>query len=267
MSGTGDTLVLAGLRIGYPRRPVIGNLTLAPLAQGTVTAIVGPNAAGKSTLLRAVAGLLPAEGSMRLGPLELNGLDRHRRAAKVAFMPQTLPTASGLSVLETVIAALAVMPGLQADKRRSALAVLERLGIVDLAFEAIDALSGGQRQLVSLAQAIVREPAVLLLDEPTSALDMRHQVEVMAIARALAGTGTIVVAVLHDLALATRWSDRIVVLDGGNLAGEGAAQDVVTSPMLADVYGVSARVERCSAGGLQVLVDGIAPARPGHRRT
>jgi iron complex transport system ATP-binding protein len=262
MTGHADSLSVTGLSVGYPRRRVISDLTLAPMAHGSFTAVVGPNAAGKSTLLRGLAGLLPAQGSIRLGETELTTQPRARRAARVGFMPQALPAGAALTLLETVITALAVNPidrlaMPEAQMRRRAMEVVERLGIGALALEPLDALSGGQRQMASLAQAIVREPAVLLLDEPTSALDLRHQVRVMSIVRELADAGTIVVAVLHDLGMAARWADRLVVLDHGALAAEGAAADVITPAMLARVYGVAARVEPCSAGRIQIIVDGL----------
>src|SRR5690606_21060257 len=117
-------------------------------------------------------------------------------------------------------------------------------------------LSGGQRQLASLAQTIVRDPVVLLLDEPTSALDLARSHRMMAEMRALAREGHVVLAVLHDLALAARWADRLLVLDGGRLHSGGPPEEVLTEAMLAEVYGVEARVERCSRGRLMVLVDG-----------
>jgi iron complex transport system ATP-binding protein len=263
MSTAVDHLAITALSAGYPRRKVLDGLTLAPLAPGSVTGLVGPNAAGKSTLLRALAGLLPATGSIRLGPVELLGLDRRKRAGHVGFMPQSLPAGAALSVLESVIGALKATPlggdeVPERDIRRRAVATLERLGILSLALEPLDALSGGQRQLASLAQAIVREPRLLLLDEPTSALDLRHQVQVMSVVRGLAEAGCIVVMVLHDLSVAARWADRLVVLNRGTVADEGEPERVVTPAMLAAVYGVAARVERCSAGRLQILVDGLA---------
>lgn len=260
--GDARALVVAGVSIGYPRRPVIHGLSLAPLPHGSLTAIVGPNAAGKSTLLRGMAGLLPARGAIRLGCLQLGGATRKAWAQSVGFMPQSLPAGARLLALESVIAALAASPpdGLtlsQPALRGQAMAVMERLGIGALALEPLDALSGGQRQLVGLAQAIVRQPAALLLDEPTSALDMRHQVRVMQVARNLADEGVIVVVVLHDLAMAARWSDHMVVLADGGLAAEGLPHEVLTPALLARVYGVDARVERCSAGRLQIMVDGL----------
>lgn len=267
MSGSQDSLAITALSVGYPKRQVLSGLTLAPLPAGSLTALVGPNAAGKSTLLRALAGLLSAAGSIRLGELELIGLHRRARAGHVGFMPQTLPAGAALTVIESVISALKATPldgaGMpEHEIRARAVAVLERLDIVGLALEPLDALSGGQRQLASLAQAIIREPKLLLLDEPTSALDMRHQVQVMGVVRALADAGCIVVVVLHDLAVAARWADRIVALSRGAVVGEGCAAEVITPAMLAEVYGVEARIERCSAGRLQILVDGLAQSAP-----
>jgi len=214
-------------------------------------------------LLRGVAGLLPARGDVRLGNLTLSGATRGAWARRVGFMPQSLPAGARLLALEAVVAALAASPPedgpplSQPALRARAMATLERLGVGGLALEPLDALSGGQRQLIALAQAIVRRPAALLLDEPTSALDLRHQEQVMRVARDLAASGVIVVVVLHDLALAARWGNHMVVLNQGKLAAEGPPDEVLTPALLAEVYGVDARVELCSAGRLQIMVDGV----------
>jgi ABC-type phosphate transport system ATPase subunit len=121
-------------------------------------------------------------------------------------------------------------------------------------------LAGAGMQLASLAQAIVRAPKLLLLDEPTSALDLRHQLDVMTIVRELAREGRIVVVVLHDLTLAASWSDHLVVLDCGTVVAEGRPEEALSSSILSAVYGVAARVERCSRGRLHIMVDG--PANP-----
>ena len=259
MTGPGS-LRIEGLSASYGARKVIKGLTLAPLPAGEITALVGPNAAGKSTLLRALAGLVRTEGSIRLDDLELSTLSLVERSRRVGFMPQALPQGVELSVLESVLSALHAT-GMQdpvggVASRERALRVLERLGLVDLALEPLSRLSGGQKQLASLAQALVREPQILLLDEPTSALDLRHQVLVMSAARTLAREGRIVVVVLHDLNLAARWADRLVVLDRGARRAEGLAADTLSAALLAEVYGVRGRVERCSQGHLQISVDG-----------
>lgn len=137
------------------------------------------------------------------------------------------------------------------------MAALERIGIGSLALTPLDHLSGGERQMASLAQAVVREPALLLLDEPTSALDLRHQLVVMRLIDQLAHEGRIIVVVLHDLNLAMRWASRIVVLDHGAAAAVGTPAEAITPDVLARVYGVRARLERVEGGRPQVVVDGL----------
>lgn len=261
MSAGMMALEVNGLSAGYRNRLVLNNLSLAPVRAGHVTALVGPNGAGKSTLLRTLAGLLPASGSVRLDNQELLGLPLSEHAARVTFMPQSLPQRVALSVLEAVIGALRASPlaGLGTSARAvrdRAIEILERVGITHLAMEPLDQLSGGQRQLASLAQALVREPRLLLLDEPTSALDLRHQSLVMGLVRDLAAEGRIVMVVMHDLDLAVRWAEHVVVVDEGRVFAEGDPEEAVTPATLAHVYGVDARVERCSRGRLRVFVDG-----------
>ena len=259
-----NSLVVRGLSAGYKRRPVLEGLDLPTLRPGQVLSLVGPNAAGKSTLLRALAGLLPARGSVQLGGRELMGLSLAEHARVVTYMPQTLPSGVGLSVFETVLSALKASPvGSNAGDldtiRRKASDVLARLDIGHLAMDTLDQLSGGQRQLVSLAQSLVREPRVLLLDEPTSALDLRHQQDVMRLVREITDEGEMMaIIVLHDLALAAQWSDLVAVLHRGRIASSGAPKEAITPDMLAEVYGVAARVEHCSRGRLIVMVDGTA---------
>jgi iron complex transport system ATP-binding protein len=253
-------LDIAHVAIAYGRKPVIHDLTLPPLERGTLTALIGPNAAGKSTFLRGVAGLEPMTGTLRLDGGDLAALSRQARARRVGYMPQAVPQGIALSVLEAVVGALHASTGSSAsDHLRRAYNVLESIGIAALAMQSMAELSGGQRQLASLAQAIVRDPDILLLDEPTSALDLRHQTMVMDCATALARThNMIVVAVLHDIGLAARYADQVAVLSEGRLAGFGKPEDAITSAMLAEIYGVRARVGTCELGTLQIIVDGAS---------
>lgn len=259
-------LTIRGLSAGYRGRPVIRDLDLGPIVAGAVTALVGPNAAGKSTLLRTLAGLIKATGSVTLGTEDLGIMSAAERAAKVTFMPQALPQGIALTVLESVIASFkasqsgAFEEGAQ-DARRRAVAALDRLGIADLALEDLDRLSGGQRQLAGLAQAIVRNPRVLLLDEPTSALDLRHQATVMKLVRELAAEDRVVIVVMHDLGLAARWADSIVVLHGGRIEAHGPPDAALNADLLARVYGVAAHVERSSRGHVLISVDGVLSPR------
>jgi len=251
-----EGLILKDAAVRFGAREVLKGFTLAPLKPGEVTVLAGPNGAGKSTLLKGIARLAPVAGEMVLDGEALSSMPAPQRARKIGFMPQTLPSAASLSVLECVIAALRAGGAHHGpDAAEKAMAVLTRLGISHLALEALEKLSGGQRQMVSLAQATVRDPRLLLLDEPTSALDLARQVRLLSEVRRIASEGRIVLAVLHDLALAARWADRIAVLHQGRLYAEGPPAEVVTPAMLAEVYGVEARVERCSKGALTVLID------------
>jgi len=176
-------------------------------------------------------------------------------------MPQSLPQRVALSVLESVITALKAAPIKQQetaapDPRQRAFAVLQRLGIEHLALDALGRLSGGQRQLASLAQALVREPRVLLLDEPTSALDLGNQFKVMELVQKLARERNMVVlVVMHDMNLAARWADRIVLLSRGAVVAAGTPEAALTPAALKQAYDVEARIERCSKGRLQIFVD------------
>lgn len=256
-------LHIAHLSTGYRGRRVIDDLSLPLLRPGEVHSLLGPNAAGKSTLMRAIAGLQPASGEVRLNGRSLMGVSLAEHARHITYMPQTLPQGVALTVLETVIGALRASPiGDQTLDTQSlalrAIAVLERIGIQGLAMRGLDQLSGGQRQLVSLAQALVREPEVLLLDEPISALDLHHQWRVMQLVHELSRERQmIVLMVLHDLQVAARWSDGVVLLADGKVAASGTAREAITPDVLADVYAVQARIEHCSAGSLQIMVDGI----------
>ncbi|GLK64990.1 ATP-binding cassette domain-containing protein [Paracoccus kondratievae] len=257
-----EGLLAQNISVRYGARNVLSGLDLPLLRPGEVTVLAGPNAAGKSTLLRAIAQLQPYGGKVVLDGSDLAHVPMRDRARLVGFMPQSLPASSSLVALESVIAALRsgdTVSARQADA--TAMAVLNKLGIEALALEPLSSLSGGQRQMVSLAQAIVRDPRLLLLDEPTSALDLARQVRLLSELRRLAGEGRIVVAVLHDLALAAQWADRIVLIHGGHTRAEGRPEEVLTPELLAEVYGVEARVERCSRGRIMVMIDGEhAPA-------
>ncbi len=255
-------LRVENITTGYRNKSVINALTLAPIQSGHITVLAGPNGAGKSTLLRALAGLLSSTGKLELDGAEVNSLSAASRADKLCFIPQSLPPGVALTVFETVLGALKVVGrGSQLSSsaaESAAFTALKTVGMESHAMTPLDRLSGGERQLAGIAQALVRNPSVLLLDEPTSALDLRHQVVVMDTVRKLALEGRIVVAVLHDLALAARWADRIVLLAKGKLVADGAPEAALSPSVLAQVYGVNARVEKCSLGYLQVLVDGIA---------
>lgn len=260
MNITEAGLSIKNISAGYSKRNVLEALSIGPFRQGEIISLVGPNGAGKSTLLKSIAGLLRTTGSITFNGTELSALSARDKANTVGYMPQYMPGDIDLSVLESLISVLRASPldaiGLQsADIRDQAIGVLEQIGIVDYALKPLSQLSGGQRQLVSFAQAIIRKPEILLLDEPTSSLDLRHQLALMKLARSYALSGKIVVIVLHDLNLASRWSDKVVVLEAGRLNIFGTPGQVMRPDVLGPVYQVKVRVEPCSNGHLQVLVD------------
>ncbi|WP_315832893.1 ABC transporter ATP-binding protein [Bradyrhizobium prioriisuperbiae] len=248
-------LTVESLSTGYPGRPIIGNLSLGPIRPGEIAAIVGPNAAGKSTLLRALAGLLPATGQARLAGKNILPLPARVRAEMIGFMPQSLPQTTDLTVLEAMLSALHLARPSPHDPLAHAIDTLAQVGIADIALQPLHTFSGGQRQLASLAQSIVRRPQLLLLDEPTSALDLGHQFDVMRLVRNYVGDDRIAIVVLHDLAFAARWADNIIMMERGALKIAGPPEVAITPEMLARVYGVEARVERYARGALQVIVD------------
>lgn len=204
---------------------------------GEVLGIVGPNGSGKSSLMRAIAGLKDCSGSVTV--------QRGGEALRLAYMPQDLSARTALSVLEVVLLGRLRHLGLQVRSQDllAVRAVLRELGLESLASRDLGALSGGQRQLVFLAQALAADPQFLLLDEPTSALDIRHQLEVLTMVRRLTRERTLTtLMVLHDLNATARFCDRVALLDGGCLAALGRPAQVLTPALLARVFGVEAIV-------------------------
>jgi iron complex transport system ATP-binding protein len=261
-----DGLEIEALSVAYGRRHVIDGLDIAPLRAGTLTVVLGPNGSGKSTLLRALAGLVRARGRIMLDGQSLEHASLAERARRIVYLPQALPAAVHLRVIESLLAARKASPhapstGLPRpgqDVVAQAAALLEHLGIGHLAMRHLDELSGGQSQLAGLAQALIREPRVLLLDEPLSALDLNHQFHVMQLVREQTRRhGMTTLVVLHDLGAALRHADRVLVLRQGQLLADGPPAQAITPALLARVYGVQARVEPCSQGLPQVIVDGL----------
>ncbi|PHM49987.1 ABC transporter ATP-binding protein [Xenorhabdus miraniensis] len=247
------------LTTGYPKHPVIQNLDVNTLPRGQITVLLGPNGCGKSTLLRSLAGLNKASGELLLDGQDLMQMNFAQRAKSVVYLPQSLPAGVHLHVLESVIVAQRASGGISNSQcEKEVMELLRQLGIDHLALSYLDQLSGGQKQLVGLAQSLIRHPALLLLDEPLSALDLNYQYHVMdLVARETKRRNIITVVVVHDINIALRHADHVLMLKKGQLISEGAPEQVITPDSLAEVYGIKGRIERCSQGVPQVLIDGL----------
>ncbi len=255
-------LQIHNITAGYASRPDVLNITTAlQLEPYKITALIGPNATGKSTLLRTLAGLIPAKGTISFNNENMLEWGLNKRAAHIGYMPQQIPWDTGLSVLESV---LLMQKNIQASitgvskktARQKVLDLLEQMHLLHLANEPLNRLSGGQKQMISLAQTVIRTPKILLLDEPTSALDLHYQVEVLEWVKKYAASGAIVVMVLHDINLALKWADNIAVLHQGKLIAAGAAVATITPELLQQVYKVHAVVDKDTSGAMYVSVTG-----------
>jgi len=244
---TAHNLIVEELTLGYGERTVIEGLDLA-IAPGQITAIVGPNACGKSTLLRSMSRLL----TPRAGHVVLDGASVHRMPAKelartLGLLPQSPIAPEGITVADLVGRGRHPHQGIftrwtRADDEAVADALIAT-DTVSLADRSVDELSGGQRQRVWIAMALAQETDLLLLDEPTTFLDVSHQVEVLDLLTDLnRRRGTTVVMVLHDLNLAARYADHLIALSEGNIHSAGDPRDVLTPEMVAAVFGMPSQV-------------------------
>lgn len=225
-------LKLQHLTAGYGEKTILHDISL-DFPPGTVTAILGPNGCGKSTLLKAAAGLLPLSGGEVLAP--------EPRARHIAYLPQSR-TVPEMTVRQLVLHGRFPWLGwpriYRAEDQAAADEALRRLGISELANLPLSALSGGTRQKCYLAMALAQGADTLLLDEPTSFLDIGCQLDLMALCRELADQGKAVAVVLHDLPLALGHGDRVAVLENGHLLALGAPEEIWSSGILDQTFGV-----------------------------
>ena len=257
-------LSVEDVRFSYGAATVLDGITIDGIDPGKITATIGPNAAGKTTLFKCIAGLLKPEGSIRLDGKDLRQHSREEITRKVSYLPQETPVNAVLTVFEAVLLARKhTLSWWVSDEDLQAVAqILENLDIEDLSPRFLNELSGGQKQIVSIAQALVREPDVLLMDEPTSSLDLQRQLEVLELIQQItAQRGIITLISLHDLNLAARYASRFVVMDKGAVYVSGAGHQVLTPEMLRDVYGVNATVLTSPDGILQVTPIGSIRTR------
>jgi iron complex transport system ATP-binding protein len=237
-------LTAQGVGVELSGRAVLSDVSLA-LSSGHLVALVGPNGAGKTTLLRALAGLAPAVGAIHVGGDALASLSLRDRARRLAYLPQGHLVHWPLPARDIV--ALGRYPHGATDParltQRDAEAVLRAMratDMVEFSERRVTELSGGERSRVALARVFAVEAPVILADEPTSSLDPRHQLDIMKTLRAAADQGTLVIVVTHDLGLAARFSDTVLVLSDGRLVSQGAPNEALSEQIMASVFRISA---------------------------
>lgn len=238
-------LVVENLTFGYDSTPVLQDIRVDGLRPGEVTAVIGPNAAGKTTFFKCLAGILRGTGRILLDGEDIGQYRRDELSRYVTYLPQENASNAVLTVFEAILLARQQSVSWRVSDE-DLLVVAEAtgaLGIEDLSLRYLNELSGGQKQMVSIAQALVRDPKVLLMDEPTNNLDLQRQLEVLDLLRSVTverGIATLIA--LHDLNLATRYADHFIVMSEGRVYATGQAGEILTPEMLRDIYGVHATV-------------------------
>lgn len=245
-------------------RDVLVNAADLVVARGDWVNIIGPNGAGKSTLLRALCGLIHATGRIEIDGRALRTMSRGERSRHIGYVPQNPAMPAGMTVEQYVLLGrnphLAFLASEGAEDFAVVWSTLRSLSLEELAQRHVDTLSGGERQRVSVARALAQEPRLLLLDEPTSALDVGHQQELLEFIDDLRLRFDLtVVSTMHDLTLAARYGDDLVLLANGTTVADGPPVQVLTGPHLATHYG--AHVDVIEHGGGLVVVP-IRPTRP-----
>lgn len=253
-----DTLAyrISGVTVELGENVVVDGVSL-DVHHGRVLALVGPNGAGKSTLLSVLAGdRIPQMGTVELDGREISSWHPRDLSRARAMLTQENQVAFAFSVSDVVQMGRAPWRGTDKDfeDEEAVAQALELADVTHLVQRSYPQLSGGERARVSLARVLAQRTSTVLLDEPTAALDLRHQEDVMKIARELAASGVAVVVVLHDLSLAAAYADDLALLHRGRLVAHGAPRDVLTAERVEEVYGVAVHILESPDGGAPVIV-------------
>jgi iron complex transport system ATP-binding protein len=212
--------------------------------KGDFVAFVGPNGSGKSTLIRCIDGILkPKNGTICFNNKDLHKLSREEIAKVIAYVPQYEERALSVTVYDTVLTGRKPYIGWRPTKKdhTAVIRVLKMLNLEPVALESINELSGGQRQRVLIARALAQEPMVLLLDEPTANLDLKHSLDVLSLLKKLTIEGITVIIAIHDLNLAARYCNPIILINEGEIFAEGG-REILTPENIYKLYGVDVKI-------------------------
>ncbi|MFI1830459.1 ABC transporter ATP-binding protein [Streptomyces sp. NPDC020412] len=252
-------LTAESVTLGYDRRVIAEELSVA-IPDRSFTVIVGPNACGKSTLLRALSRMLkPERGQVLLDGQAIHSMPAKKVARILGLLPQTSIAPDGITVADLVARGRyphqSLLRQWSPDDERIVRESMAATGVGELAERFVDELSGGQRQRVWIAMALAQQTPLLLLDEPTTFLDIQHQLEVLDLCADLHETqGRTLVAVLHDLNQAARYATHLIALRDGRVVAEGAPGDVVTAELVEEVFGVRSQVIEDPESGTPLVV-------------
>jgi len=250
------------VRLAYDQRVVVDELTVA-IPDGEFTVIVGPNACGKSTLLRALARMLtPKHGAVHLDGQLIRALPSKEVARRLGLLPQTPIAPDGITVADLVARGRYPHQGLlrqwSRDDETATQEAMAATDVSDLAGRYVDELSGGQRQRVWLAMALAQQTGILLLDEPTTFLDIAHQLEVLDLCADLhEHQGRTLVAVLHDLNHACRYATHLIAMRDGQIVAEGHPDEIVTAELVEDVFGLACRIIADPESGTPLVIPAV----------
>ncbi|AFU01878.1 ABC transporter ATP-binding protein [Nocardia brasiliensis] len=252
-------LATVDVSLGYGDRVIVDGLTL-DIAPGVITTVIGPNGCGKSTLLRSLGRLLrPQQGRVLLDGKAISTMKTKDVARVIGMLPQSPIAPEGLTVADLVARGRhphqSWFRQWSVDDEAEVMTALEQTGIADLADRALDELSGGQRQRAWISMALAQGTDILLLDEPTTYLDLAHAVDVLDLVDRLhAELGRTVVMVLHDLNLAIRYSDELIVMRDGRIVAQGRPADIIDVQLLREVFDLDASVLQDPVSGRPMIV-------------